>query len=1616
MMSSKENKNKASLSNSGAKKTKADGKTLILKVFKGSKDRSPSSTLKQTSKGSTNEVMSGGALDDEPHPQLLAKLGLLYGEQRVSHVKTTTYPHPVLTHKEESRPPTIIEDKSMKNKRKELRIGGATTSPASTLSDKGIGSSVGSFDTEFRNSHSIYSSSNPNGPNHNNVTMNPAVYDMIGPQKTGSLDSRAQEYSSSSHHDLTSSVNHTRSSSDILCNRSSNLSVHRPTLAEQSQTPLWNYDPRRGTTVQHNEMDSLIRPRWGNGNRHISRMEGIDTINRANSNIHDVKKLPQLCLDSPISENVNSISDIRSGNITLNVSRNEKKPSYYHQLSNKPKEQHFEKSLHTTNPQDHINHDTLNSSNKTNQKYRNNIENDHFYTKQRSLYDPVPYNHQIQHQPNLSYSNTISYPDTMLHPNVQNISGSNIWENSRPHSMSVPFMPLTNEEITYSNIEARSASPSINGDETISRRGLNNRSSTRSNPGERRLLSNDIQKVQRLLPERQTELNLQPLTFDIPLAVTSEPKFVGREWLYEEILHSFSRVENLNSHLKGVVVLGGSGHGKTSLIFHLVSHSYHGNRTNQADPFNETGSTTTLCSLGITNTSSRSTSGRTVPSLPVHMMPSSRNSSAQSSRTGSPVANGSISSSRTGSLVSLGEDSNCRKLASQVVAYHFCQSSVNLTCYLPEFIINIAAQLIRAPQLTAYRELLVENRKLLNLLSIRYCTVNPSLAFHKGIIEPLVQLKREQKLPKSFLIIAIDSLDESLLHKPDFGYSIFSFIEEQIGILPDFIKIIATARTREFGRISQLPFERYSLDLSSENESNQNYRTTNDKRLCQDIENYIQYRVNMAPSITSRTRSAPEQYIETELINYLTTCSAGNFLYLRMTLDLMEKGQIVPKSISFKVVPRSLDEIFTLVFNQRFVSTQTYEEVKDILAVALAGLYPLTDKQIYEAVQFVTHTEQTLSWVDFKSSLEQQLNHILVQTSPQSGRTFFHDHMREWLAGQTMLYGNQDLPHELAQIKGHKFIVDVKRGHHLLAKLLASENKDSSKTLELAHHVLKADMFRMRARESGISASENNALFLKNASEKITEAFVSARNLCYPSIKVNKLLLRAGANVNNQTNLFNKATPLAVICHTGNIELAKLLLMFAANVDSPSESGLSPLCYASIAGRQEIVELLLQYRPNLNQADFHGHTALLHAISRGHINIAHILLHCQLYRDENERNIATQRALVAASMTGHLQLIHFVLTSEVLYCDVNAVDSLNGESALTAAAYCGKTEACDILVTRYKALVNIRNKAGLTPLLKAVEHGEWATADLLLNLNAQIEESDPRGITPLIMAAKQGHLGLLEVLLNRGANIMTVDREGMTALSWAALHGKTPCVKSLIEHKADVQHCDSRKRTSLCLASFSGNTEVVKLLLRNGADIGHQDANGMAPLDRAIGEEHSEVVETLLSHGASIRTISWAMASGKEEVTTQLLSKSLEDGNTFYKASNFKSASDVYVRALKHAGEPAVPTKLSSQKNGKAPNGKLADICAHLLLGYSRCQRKNGDLNGSEVSASRALQLKPQWDEALYARARVLREKGNLKDALTDSVDAERCASDHNLREIQKLSERIRDEIRNNKK
>lgn len=67
----------------------------------------------------------------------------------------------------------------------------------------------------------------------------------------------------------------------------------------------------------------------------------------------------------------------------------------------------------------------------------------------------------------------------------------------------------------------------------------------------------------------------------------------------------------------------------------------------------------------------------------------------------------------------------------------------------------------------------------------------------------------------------------------------------------------------------------------------------------------------------------------------------------------------------------------------------------------------------------------------------------------------------------------------------------------------------------------------------------------------------------------------------------------------------------------------------------------------------------------------------------------------------------------------------------------------------------------------------------------------------------------------------------------------------------------------------------------------------------------------------------------------------------------------------------------------------------------------------AEIACNRALQLKPQWYEALYVRGRVRKDASRITAALRDLEDAESLAPPHSVKEISKLLVKIREE--NNK-
>jgi len=155
-------------------------------------------------------------------------------------------------------------------------------------------------------------------------------------------------------------------------------------------------------------------------------------------------------------------------------------------------------------------------------------------------------------------------------------------------------------------------------------------------------------------------------------------------------------------------------------------------------------------------------------------------------------------------------------------------------------------------------------------------------------------------------------------------------------------------------------------------------------------------------------------------------------------------------------------------------------------------------------------------------------------------------------------------------------------------------------------------------------------------------------------------------------------------------------------------------------------------------------------------------------------------------------------------------------------------------------------------LMRAAELGEMALLDIALRNDADIHAVDPQsGRTALHLAAAGGHAEVVEVLANLGAEIDATDPNGRTPLALAAENGREEVVKLLLAFEADLQHVDGTGRTPLLLASAVGTFETVRLLVDAGADVNVADRSGTTPLLWSAGSGDARAVELLLSAGAN---------------------------------------------------------------------------------------------------------------------------------------------------------------------
>ncbi|XP_051938681.1 protein TANC1 [Hippocampus zosterae] len=1066
----------------------------------------------------------------------------------------------------------------------------------------------------------------------------------------------------------------------------------------------------------------------------------------------------------------------------------------------------------------------------------------------------------------------------------------------------------------------------------------------------------------RFSPYKPVDIMLKPLLFEVP-SITMDSVFVGRDWLFQKLEDVLKDGESAESH--GAVIVGNVGYGKTAIISRLVALSCHGGRMRQI----------ASNSPGASPKSNSMTSRRPPSELPLSQppQPTPPSSAANTLRTNSCPGTPEVQRRREEAV---------KRLAAKVVAYHYCQADNTYTCLVPEFVHSIAALLCRAHQLNSYRELLLKEPHLQSMLSLRSCVQDPAAAFRRGVLEPLANLRKERKIPEENFIILIDGLNEAEFHKPDYGDTVASFITKIITKFPPWLKLVVTVRVSLLEITGLLPFSKISLDDFSDN-----------KEISNDLNAYIQYRVGGSKDIMNNIslNGKGEPVAVAKLSGHLISRSQGSYLYLKLTLDLFEKGHLVIKSSSYKVVPVSLAELYQLQCNMKFMSNSAFERSLPILNLALASLHPMTDEQLFHAIN-AGDVQGELPWEDFQQRMD-LLSGFLIRRRDKT-RMFCHPSFREWLVWR-------------ADGESADFLCDPRSGHALIAFMLSrQEGKlNRQQTMELGHHILKAHIFKGLSKRTGVSSSVLQALWISCSADGLSAALASLRNLYTPNVKVSRLLMLGGANVNYRTEVLNNAPVICVQCHLGHLEIASLLLEFGASVEVVSENGMNPLCYSAAAGHLSLVMMLCKRGAKVDHTDKSGQCALVHAALRGHPDIIQYLLEMEWsaegqQQDRTLKSRALQQALIGAASMGHTQVVSSLLAVNNEYAvQIDSHDTLWGETALTAAAGRGKMEVCGFLLEQGVTVQQV-NRRGVSPLFCAVRQGHWQIAELLLQNGADINVSDKQGRTLLMVAACEGHLSTVDFLLSKGASLTSMDKEGLTGLSWACLKGHKNVVQLLVEKGSVIDHTDKNGRTPLDLAAFFGDAEIVQYLVERGAVVEHVDYSGMRPLDRAIGCRNTSVVVTLLKKGAKLGNAAWAMATSKPDILIILLQKLMEEGNLLYKKGKMKEAAQRYQYALRKFPREGFGDDLKAFK----------DLRVSLYLNLSRCRRKTNDFGMAEEFATKALELKPKSYEAYYARARAKRSSRQFAAALADLHDAAKLCP--NNREIRRLLARVEDECK----
>ncbi|XP_005098229.2 M-phase phosphoprotein 8 [Aplysia californica] len=182
-------------------------------------------------------------------------------------------------------------------------------------------------------------------------------------------------------------------------------------------------------------------------------------------------------------------------------------------------------------------------------------------------------------------------------------------------------------------------------------------------------------------------------------------------------------------------------------------------------------------------------------------------------------------------------------------------------------------------------------------------------------------------------------------------------------------------------------------------------------------------------------------------------------------------------------------------------------------------------------------------------------------------------------------------------------------------------------------------------------------------------------------------------------------------------------------------------------------------------------------------------------------------------------------------------------------------------------------------LLQAVNLGKAevvkrAIQHLASGHRLDFEQPDNNGVTLLMKAVQKGNLAVVEMLLENGANVNAQQVSGMTALMMAAEQNGVCLVTLLLKHGANSSLYtvgSDCAETALMKAIKRQHREVVNLMLRVGVNISAPSCNSISALQLAIERRNPQIEGLVRAHTDRLTAAFESRVLSTLEDTAQLM-------------------------------------------------------------------------------------------------------------------------------------------------